>query len=91
VAIPKLRAGSYLPEWLLERRKRAEKALVTVVATSYLLSVSTRRMDKLVEQVIKHLSKSQVSVMAKELDGTSSRSAPGRSTPAPTRSWEPTR
>ena len=69
LAIPKLRSGSYFPEWLLERRKRAEKALVTVVATSYLLGVSTRRMEKLVEQLgIKHLSKSQVSVMAKELD-----------------------
>lgn len=26
VAIPKLRTGSYFPEWLLERRKRAETA-----------------------------------------------------------------
>ena len=34
VAIPKLRAGSYFPEWLLERRRRSEKALVTAVATS---------------------------------------------------------
>ena len=69
LALPKLRSGSYFPEWLLERRKRAEKALVTVVATSYLLGVSTRRMEKLVEQLgIKHLSKSQVSIMAKELD-----------------------
>src|SRR5436190_4097569 len=32
----------------LERRRRAEAALVTVVATSYLLGVSTRRMEKLV-------------------------------------------
>ena len=31
--IPKLRQGSYLPEWLLERRRRAEAALTTVVAT----------------------------------------------------------
>jgi putative transposase len=69
LAVPKLRQGSYFPEWLLERRKRAEKALVTVVATAYLLGVSTRRMEKLVEQLgIKHLSKSQVSIMAKELD-----------------------
>ena len=48
VAIPKLRQGSYFPDWLLERRKRAERALTTVVATCYLLGVSTRRMDKLV-------------------------------------------
>jgi putative transposase len=69
LAIPKLRQGSYFPDWLLERRKRAERALTTVVATCYLLGVSTRRMDKLVETLgITGLSKSQVSVMAKELD-----------------------
>ena len=40
-----------------------------MVATCYLLGVSTRRMDKLVEALgITSLSKSQVSVMAKELD-----------------------
>jgi transposase-like protein len=70
VAIPKLREGSYFPEWLLERRKRAERALTSVVATCYLLGVSTRRMDKLVASLgITSLSKSQVSEMAKELDG----------------------
>ncbi|BBY55820.1 hypothetical protein MKOR_30710 [Mycolicibacillus koreensis] len=37
LAIPKLRQGSYFPDWLLERRKRAERALTTVVATCYLL------------------------------------------------------
>ena len=69
VAIPKLRAGSYFPDWLLERRRRAERALTTVVATCYLLGVSTRRMEKLVESLgITRLSKSQVSVMAAELD-----------------------
>src|SRR3954463_16812151 len=69
VAVPKLRTGSYFPEWLLERRKRAEAALISVVATCYLLGVSTRRMDKLVSSLgITSLSKSQVSEMAKELD-----------------------
>ena len=69
VAIPKLRTGSYFPEWLLERRKRAESALITVVADCYLAGVSTRRMDKLVKQLgIDSLSKSQVSRMATELD-----------------------
>lgn len=69
VAIPKLRQGSYFPEWLLERRKRAERALTSVVATCYLLGVSTRRMDKLVQSLgITALSKSQVSEMAKDLD-----------------------
>ena len=51
VAIPKLRQGSYFPDWLLERRKRAESALISVVATCYLLGVSTRRMDKLVQSL----------------------------------------
>ncbi len=69
LAIPKLRAGSYFPDWLLERRRRAERALTTVVATCYLLGVSTRRMEKLVESLgITRLSKSQVSEMAKDLD-----------------------
>ena len=69
VAIPKLRTGSYFPEWLLERRKRAESALITVVADCYLAGVSTRRMDKLVKTLgIDSLSKSQVSRMSSELD-----------------------
>ena len=70
LAVPKLRTGSYFPEWLLERRKRAERALTSVVATCYLLGVSTRRMDKLVQSLgITTLSKSQVSEMARDLDG----------------------
>ena len=69
VAIPKLRSGTYFPDWLLERRRRAEAALTSVVATCYLLGVSTRRMDKLVEWLgITRLSKSQVSRMATDLD-----------------------
>ena len=66
---PSCGQGTYFPDWLLERRQRAEAALTTVVATCYLLGVSTRRMDKLVETLgITWLSKSQVSEMAKELD-----------------------
>ncbi|WP_179872659.1 IS256 family transposase [Microcella indica] len=69
VAIPKLRSGTYFPEWLLERRKRSEAALITVIADCYLAGVSTRRMDKLVKTLgINALSKSQVSRMAAELD-----------------------
>jgi putative transposase len=69
LGIPKLRTGSYFPDWLLERRRRAEQALISVVATSYLLAVSTRRVEKLVESLgITSLSKSQVSEMAKQLD-----------------------
>lgn len=66
---PEAAAGQILPDWLLERRRRAETALVTVVATSYLLGVSTPRMEKLVEVLgITRLSKSKVSEIAKDLD-----------------------
>ncbi|MEV4135839.1 IS256 family transposase [Dactylosporangium sp. NPDC049742] len=69
LAIPKLRQGSYFPDWLLQHRRRAEQALVSVVATAYLLGVSTRRVEKLVEQLgVATLSKSQVSEMAAHLD-----------------------
>lgn len=69
VAIPKLREGSFFPDWLLTKHRRAEAALTTVVATCYLLGVSTRRMDKLVQSLgITGLSKSKVSEMAKDLD-----------------------
>ena len=68
LAIPKLRHGSYFPSFL-EHRRRAERALASVVATSYLLGVSTRRVEKLAASLgVVGLSKSQVSAMAAELD-----------------------
>src|ERR671934_2455884 len=69
LAIPKLRQGSYFPDWLLQHGRRPGQALVSVVATSYLLGVSTRRVEKLVEQLgVASLSKAQVSEMAAYLD-----------------------
>ena len=69
LAVPKLRTGSYFPEWLLERRRRAEQALMSVVATAYLLGVSTRRVERLAAELgVTQLSKSQVSAMSKHLD-----------------------
>jgi transposase-like protein len=69
VSIPKLREGSYFPGWLLEPRRRAERALVAVVAECYVRGVSTRPVEGLVQTLgIEGLSKSQVSRMAKELD-----------------------
>src|SRR5512142_2393115 len=69
LSIPKLRRGSYFPDWLLECRRRAEQALISVVATAYLLGVSTRRVEKLAETLgVTRLSKSQVSEMAAYLD-----------------------
>src|SRR5919206_2272897 len=58
-AIPKLREGSYFPDWLLRHRRRAEQALVTVVARAYLRGGSTRRGERLAEQRgVKSLSRS---------------------------------
>jgi transposase-like protein len=69
LAIPRLREGTYFPEWLLERRRRAEQALTSVVAESYVLGVSTRRVDQLVQSMgLSGISKSQVSEMAQTLD-----------------------
>src|SRR5206468_3550163 len=69
LSIPKLREGSYYPGCLLEPRRRAERALVAVVAECYVRGVSTRRVEGLVETLgIERLSKSQVSRMAKSLD-----------------------
>ena len=69
LAVPKLRTGSYFPDWLLEPRRRAERALVAVVAQCYLEGVSTRRVEDVARALgIDSLSKSQVSDMARSLD-----------------------
>jgi transposase-like protein len=66
--VPKLRKGSYLPS-LLEPRRRAEQALVSVVCQAYVEGISTRRVDDLVKSMgIDGMSKSQVSELAKNLD-----------------------
>jgi transposase-like protein len=71
LAIPRLRHDSYYPTWLLESRRRAERAMVTVVAEAYLLGVSTRRVEGLVQAMgINGISRSQVSELAKSLDQT---------------------
>lgn len=69
LAVPKLRSGTYYPEWLLQPRRRAEQALVTVVGQAYVEGVSTRRVDDLVKAMgIDGISASEVSRMAAELD-----------------------
>ena len=69
LAVPKLRKGSYFPEWLLRARKRSEQALMGVVAECYLQGVSTRKVDAVVQQMgIEGISKSQVSELAQHLD-----------------------
>jgi len=70
LAVPKLRESSYFPDWLLQPRRRAEQAFVSVIADAYLAGVSTRRVEKLVQQLgVERMSKSQVSRLAKSLDG----------------------
>ncbi len=69
LGIPKLREGSCFPGWLLEPRRRAEQAMVAVVAQCYVEGVSTRRVDDVVKAMgIEGISKSQVSELAKSLD-----------------------
>jgi putative transposase len=70
LAVPRLREGTYFPDWLLQPRRRAEQAFVSVIADAYLAGVSTRRVEKLVQQLgVERMSKSQVSRLAKSLDG----------------------
>ena len=66
--IPRLRQGSYFLSFL-EPRRRAEQALVAVVQEAYVNGVSTRRVDRLVEQLgIAGMSKDQVSRLCRGLD-----------------------
>jgi putative transposase len=69
LAVPKLRQGTYSPEFLLQPRRRAEQALVAVICQAYVSGVSTRRVDDLVKALgIEGISKSEVSRLAGELD-----------------------
>jgi putative transposase len=66
--IPKLRQGSYFPS-LLEPRRRAERALVSVVQEAYVAGVSTRKVDDLVRALgLEGCSRSEVSRICRELD-----------------------
>jgi putative transposase len=68
LTIPKLRTGSYFPSWL-EPRRRAEQALVAMVAEAYLRGVRTRKVEGLVKTLgIASLSKSEVSRLCETLD-----------------------
>jgi putative transposase len=66
--IPKLRQGSYFPS-LLEPRRRAERALLSVVQQAYIAGVSTRKVDELVQALgLDGIDKSRVSRTCQELD-----------------------
>lgn len=69
LAIPKLRTGSYFPDWLLEPRRRAERALVAVIQEAHVKGVSTRKVDDLVRTMgASGVSKSEVSRLVGGLD-----------------------
>ena len=66
--IPKLRQGSYFPEFL-EPRRTAEKALTAVIQEAYIQGISTRSVDDLVKALgMDGISKSQVSRLCEEID-----------------------
>lgn len=66
--IPKLRSGSYFPNFL-EPRRPAEKALLAVIQSAYVAGVSTRKVDELVQALgLTGIDKSKVSRICKELD-----------------------
>ena len=66
--VPRVRDGSFFPS-LLEPRRRAERALVSVVQEAYVQGISTRRVDDLVQALgMQGISKSQVSRVCAELD-----------------------
>ena len=68
LAIPKLRTGSYFPSWL-EPRRRAEQALIGVIAEAYVQGVSTRKVEALVQALgITGISPSEVSRLCARLD-----------------------
>src|SRR3954453_19535560 len=66
--IPKLRSGPAYFASFLEPRRRAEQALVCVVQEAYVNGVSTRKVDRVVEQLGVRMSKDQVSALCRRLD-----------------------
>jgi transposase-like protein len=69
LAIPRKRSGpAYFPSFL-EARRPAEQAIVAVVMEAYVNGVSTRKVDRLVEQLgISGMSKDRVSALCRGLD-----------------------
>jgi transposase-like protein len=69
LAIPRKRSGpAYFPSFL-EARRPAEQAIVAVVMEAYVNGVSTRKVDRLVEQLgISGMTKDRVSALCRGLD-----------------------
>ena len=49
--IPKLRAGSFFPEDIVERYQRVDRAVVAAVAEMYATGTSTRKVQKVAEKM----------------------------------------
>ena len=67
--VPRKRQGAaYFPSFL-EPRRRSEQAIVAVVLEAYVNGVSTRKVDRLVEQLgVQGMTKDRVSALCKGLD-----------------------
>ncbi len=66
--IPKLRKGSYFPEFL-EPHRATENAMTAVIQEAYVQGLSTRSVDDLVKAMgMSEVSKSQVSQLCGEID-----------------------
>lgn len=66
--VPKVRKGSYFPEFL-EPRRAAEKAMTAVIQEAYIQGLSTRSVDDLVKTMgMTGISKSQVSRLCGDID-----------------------
>ena len=65
---PKLRAGSFFPDDVIERYQRVDRALVAAVAEMYATGTSTRKVQRVAEKMgVSRLSKDQVSAIASSL------------------------
>ena len=65
--VPKLRQGSYFPGFL-SHHKRSEQALISVIQEAYIQGVSTRKMDRIIQEMgLEGISKSQVSELCQSI------------------------
>jgi transposase-like protein len=69
LAIPKLRRGTYFPEWLLGPERRAERALTATLMEVHAKGISPRRMATLLQTLgISRLSRHQIWKVTREIE-----------------------
>jgi transposase-like protein len=69
LAVPKLRKGTYFPAFL-EARTLSDEALQNVICSAYVNGVSTRKIDKVVENLGVHIDKNEVTRITTKLSET---------------------